>query len=134
MVLSKEQPQVIRYRSSEPVLTPELPQERRGTVARRELTVATISARRNASTFTMGWPTTGLAWHALTCRMSCRREVSLPHRAQRCKAPDFGNSRYLRPGREDYAAFAVPVDKIVLGRGTTSGSQPDRKSTRLNHS
>ncbi len=33
MVLSKEHPQVILYRSAEPVLTPELPQERRGTVA-----------------------------------------------------------------------------------------------------
>ena len=32
MVLSKEHPQLIRYRSTEPVLTPELPQERRGTV------------------------------------------------------------------------------------------------------
>ena len=33
MVLSKEHPRVIRYRSAEPVLTPVLPQERRGTVA-----------------------------------------------------------------------------------------------------
>ena len=33
MLLSKEHPQVIRYRSAEPVLTPALPQERRGTVA-----------------------------------------------------------------------------------------------------
>jgi predicted GH43/DUF377 family glycosyl hydrolase len=33
MVLSKEEPQVIRYRSSEPVLSPTLPQERDGTVA-----------------------------------------------------------------------------------------------------
>jgi predicted GH43/DUF377 family glycosyl hydrolase len=33
MVLSKEHPQVIRYRSAEPVLTPALPQERRGIVA-----------------------------------------------------------------------------------------------------
>jgi beta-1,2-mannobiose phosphorylase / 1,2-beta-oligomannan phosphorylase len=33
MVLSKELPRVIRYRSPEPVLTPELPQERLGTVA-----------------------------------------------------------------------------------------------------
>jgi predicted GH43/DUF377 family glycosyl hydrolase len=33
MVLSKEHPQVIHYRSAEPVLTPELPQERRGAVA-----------------------------------------------------------------------------------------------------
>jgi predicted GH43/DUF377 family glycosyl hydrolase len=33
MVLSKEHPQVIRYRSAEPVLTPTLPQESQGTVA-----------------------------------------------------------------------------------------------------
>jgi predicted GH43/DUF377 family glycosyl hydrolase len=33
MVLSKEHPRVIRYRSAEPVLTPLLSQERRGTVA-----------------------------------------------------------------------------------------------------
>ena len=33
MVLSEEHPRVIRYRSPEPVLTPELPQERIGTVA-----------------------------------------------------------------------------------------------------
>jgi predicted GH43/DUF377 family glycosyl hydrolase len=33
MVLSKEQPKVILYRSSEPVLSPTLPEERDGTVA-----------------------------------------------------------------------------------------------------
>ena len=33
MVLSKEHPQMIRYRSAEPVLTPVLPQERQGTIA-----------------------------------------------------------------------------------------------------
>jgi beta-1,2-mannobiose phosphorylase / 1,2-beta-oligomannan phosphorylase len=33
MVLSNEHPRVIRYRSPEPVLTPVLPQERRGTIA-----------------------------------------------------------------------------------------------------
>jgi len=33
MVLSKEHPRVIRYRSLEPVLTPVLPQERSGTIA-----------------------------------------------------------------------------------------------------
>ena len=33
MVLSKEHPQVICYRSPEPVLTPQLPQERRGIIA-----------------------------------------------------------------------------------------------------
>jgi predicted GH43/DUF377 family glycosyl hydrolase len=32
MVLSSEHPQVIRYRSTQPVLTPELPQERSGTI------------------------------------------------------------------------------------------------------
>jgi predicted GH43/DUF377 family glycosyl hydrolase len=32
MVLSKEHPRVIRYRSAEPVLTPVLPQERHGAV------------------------------------------------------------------------------------------------------
>jgi predicted GH43/DUF377 family glycosyl hydrolase len=34
MVLSKEQPQVIRYRSAKPVLSPTLPLERDGTVAK----------------------------------------------------------------------------------------------------
>jgi predicted GH43/DUF377 family glycosyl hydrolase len=33
MVLSKEHPQVILYRSAEPVLTPVLPEERYGTIA-----------------------------------------------------------------------------------------------------
>jgi beta-1,2-mannobiose phosphorylase / 1,2-beta-oligomannan phosphorylase len=33
MILSKERPRVIRYRSPEPALTPALPQERQGTVA-----------------------------------------------------------------------------------------------------
>jgi predicted GH43/DUF377 family glycosyl hydrolase len=33
MVLSKDHPQVIRYRSAEPVLTPKLPEERIGTIA-----------------------------------------------------------------------------------------------------
>jgi beta-1,2-mannobiose phosphorylase / 1,2-beta-oligomannan phosphorylase len=33
MVLSKDHPQVTLYRSTEPVLTPELPEERRGIIA-----------------------------------------------------------------------------------------------------
>jgi predicted GH43/DUF377 family glycosyl hydrolase len=33
MVLSKEHPQVILYRSAEPVLAPTLPQEQQGTIA-----------------------------------------------------------------------------------------------------
>ena len=33
MVLSKEHPRIIRYRSGQPILSPELPYERRGTIA-----------------------------------------------------------------------------------------------------
>jgi len=58
MVLSKEHPQVIRYRSVEPVLRPTLPQECSGTVAhvvfRPASTAATISAYLIASTFNYG--------------------------------------------------------------------------------
>ena len=39
------------------------------------------------------WPTTGLAWRALTCRISCHREEPPTRRKQRCNAPDFGNSK-----------------------------------------
>lgn len=45
LVLSKEHPRVIRYRSLEPVLTPELPQERLGTVA--NVVFPTAIDRRN---------------------------------------------------------------------------------------
>ena len=31
---------------------------------------------RTASTSITGWPTTGLAWHAFTCRISCPWEES----------------------------------------------------------
>ena len=33
MVLSKDHPRAIRYRSADPILTPELPQERQGIVS-----------------------------------------------------------------------------------------------------
>jgi hypothetical protein len=64
MVLSKEHPHVIRYRSAEPVLTPVLSQERRGTIA--NVVFPTGIDRRNdlgtgpLSTSTIGWPTSGL--------------------------------------------------------------------------
>src|SRR5579872_4225093 len=45
-----------------------------------------ILARRTDSTSTTEWPTTGLAWPALTCRISCRREESPTRRKERCKA------------------------------------------------
>ena len=45
MVLSEERPDRIRYRSSEPVLTPDLPQERHGVVA--NVVFPTAIDRRN---------------------------------------------------------------------------------------
>jgi len=70
MVLSKEHPQVIRYRPTEPLLTPEVPQELRGAVADVVFplasTGATILAHRGASMSIMGWPTAGLGWLAST--------------------------------------------------------------------
>jgi hypothetical protein len=99
MVLSKEHPQVIRYRSVEPVLTPTLPQECSGTVptscSRPASTGATISAYPIASTFIMGWLTAGLVSHVSTCRMSYRRKGSQTPRKQRCSADGFVNSRCL---------------------------------------
>jgi len=80
MVLSKEHPQAIRYRSAEPVLTPELPEECHGTVA--HVVFPTGIDRRDdlgaqiASTSTTGWPTTGLAQLASTFRTSYRRRQS----------------------------------------------------------
>ena len=97
MVLSKEHPQVIRYRSAEPVLTPCCRKNATGPSPTScfppASTGATILACRTASTSIMGWPTTGLAWHALTCRMFCRREESPTRRKQKCNSPDFRNSQ-----------------------------------------
>jgi hypothetical protein len=91
MVLSKEHPRMVRYRSAEPVLTPELPQERRGIVA--NVVFPTGIDRRDdlgspiASTFITGWQTTGSAWHVLTCRNTCpqghSRTVGTSDRGQR---------------------------------------------------
>jgi len=63
MVLAKEHPHEIRYRSPQPVLSPVLPQERRGALANIVFPTgidrrATILARRIASTCTMAWTTT----------------------------------------------------------------------------
>jgi len=81
---------VIHYRSSEPVLTPELPQEHRGTVA--NVVFPTGIDRRDdlgsPERFDIyyGMADYRIGVHGLTCRMSCRREVSLTHRTQRCNA------------------------------------------------
>jgi predicted GH43/DUF377 family glycosyl hydrolase len=45
MVLSKQHPRVVRYRSVEPVLTPELPQESDGTVVTIEFTADSAMSR-----------------------------------------------------------------------------------------
>jgi beta-1,2-mannobiose phosphorylase / 1,2-beta-oligomannan phosphorylase len=47
MVLSKEHPRVIRYRSAEPVLTPELPQERQRDRRQRRVPHRHRPARRS---------------------------------------------------------------------------------------
>jgi len=78
LVLSEEHPHVIRYRSQEAVLTPELPQERQGIGA-------TISAYRIASTFIMGWLTSGSAWRGSMYRNACRQGHSPTRRRQRSK-------------------------------------------------
>src|ERR1017187_7408969 len=45
-----------------------------------------ILTHRTDSTSTTEWPTIGLAWPALTCRISCRREESPTRREEKCKA------------------------------------------------
>ena len=70
----------------EPVLTPSLPQERQGTVA--NVVFPTGIDRRvdlgspTASTSITGWPTTGSAWRAWTCRTPCRQGRSPTIRPQ----------------------------------------------------
>ena len=90
MVLSKKHPRVIRYRSPEPVLTPERPQERSGmsptSFSLPASTAAMILACPTASTSTTGWPTAGLAWRALMCRSTCHREEPPTRRKRECDA------------------------------------------------
>ena len=80
MVLSKEHPRVIRYRSAEPVLTPNRLRNAAGpsptSCSPPASTAATTSACRTALTFTTEWPTTGLAWLAWTCRNTSPKGLS----------------------------------------------------------
>jgi hypothetical protein len=101
MILSKEHPQVIHYRSVEPVLTPDAAagMQRRPSptsCSRPASTGATISAYPIASTSITGWPTGGLVLHVLTCRISYRRKESQTPRKQRCSADGFVHSRCLQ--------------------------------------
>ena len=80
MLLAREHPRMIRYRSAEPLLTPTLPQERRGTIAKVVFPTG-IDRRddldpRTASTSTTGWRTTGSASPASTSRP--RRKPAVP--------------------------------------------------------
>jgi predicted GH43/DUF377 family glycosyl hydrolase len=78
MVLSKEHPQMIRYRSAQPVLTPELPPERSGTIA--NVVFPTGIDRRDdlgmPDRFDVyyGMADDRLARRASTCRISCPPE------------------------------------------------------------
>jgi hypothetical protein len=73
MVLSKEHPRTIRYRSAHPILTPDLPVDHRGIVANVVFptvsTGETILAYRIDSICAMGWQTIGSGWLALRCRI-----------------------------------------------------------------
>ena len=97
MVLSKEHPRVIRYRSAEPVLTPELPQERCGTIA--NVVFPTGIDRRDdiglPDRFDVyyGMADNRIGGHAWMCRSSCRRDESSIRRKQRCSVPDFGKEQ-----------------------------------------
>jgi beta-1,2-mannobiose phosphorylase / 1,2-beta-oligomannan phosphorylase len=76
MVLSREHPQVVLYRSVQPVLTPLLPQERQGTIA--NVVFPTGIDRRDdigspiASTSTTAWPITRSAQHVSIFPSKCR--------------------------------------------------------------
>src|ERR1039458_2732202 len=51
-------------------------------------TAATTWARPIGSKSIMGWPTAGLAWRALICRIACRQGQTPTHLLQRFKSRD----------------------------------------------
>ena len=93
MVLSKEHPHEIRYRSPEPVVCRQncrrTQRDRSPTSCSPPASIgATISERRIASMSIMGWPTTGSAWRVLTCQIACRRWGRSPiRRKQKYRNP-----------------------------------------------
>ena len=98
LVLSEEHPRVIRYRSPEPVLTPELPagtdrDGRQRRVSRPPSTGATISACPIDSTFITAWPTTGSESRVSTCPNSCRKAKSPTRLESRSHLPSRGRSQ-----------------------------------------
>jgi hypothetical protein len=98
LALSEELPQVIRYRSPEPVLTPELRRNARGSSPTSCFLPpsigATISAPRIASTFIMGWPTIGSAWRDSMYLSACRQVHAPTHHKRRSK--DFSSAVRLK--------------------------------------
>ena len=100
MVLAKEHPRLIRYRSVVPVLTPTLPRERDGTVA--NVVFPTGIDRRDD----LGLPDRfdvyyGMADNRIgvcvwTCRLSCRRESCSTRRKQRSNEPDCRKSKIVK--------------------------------------
>ena len=93
MVLSKEHPRVIRYRSAEPVLTPVLPQERHGTIA--NVVFPTGIDRRDD----LGSPDRFDVYYGMADNRIGVARLDVPdflppgksptRRKQRCNAPDF---------------------------------------------
>jgi len=114
MVLSKEHPQVIRYRSVAPVLSPTLPQECSGTVA--HVVFPTGIDRRddlglpNRFDVYYGMADSRIGVARLDMRMSCRRKESQTHRKQRYNAFDLSGGKTALGG-------VNPLTPLPLFRG-----------------
>jgi len=97
MVLSKEHPREIRYRSVDPVLTPELPQERHGTIA--NVVFPTGIDRRDD----LGTPDRFDVYYGMADNRIGVARLELPERLPpgaaadppetKCNAPDFETSK-----------------------------------------
>ena len=121
MVLSKDHPRVILYRSPEPVLTPLLPQERQGTIA--NVVFPTGIDRRDD----IGLPDRFDVYYGMAdkrigvARLDlpdlCRREQLLTHRKQEFKALD---SRRWATGRRPLCGLPAPNEgRIVIMKSDT---------------
>src|SRR5208282_2584164 len=63
----------------------------------------------------MGWPTTGLAWHALMSQISCRRRESRTRRRQRFRRPisRIQNSERDFFGEKDKTQQESPYERLL---------------------
>jgi len=96
MILSKDDPRKILYRSDEPVLKPELEAEKAGTVA--EVVFPTGVDQRNdpgqpdRSTFTMVWQMIRSALHHSHCLTTFLIMLRIWQNEQRMTRPQAGSS------------------------------------------